>query len=54
MEITPINAHPGHAQYSPHGLKHEAEVVLVEEVSVESDHMKLIIRISFVQFLKDL
>ena len=44
---------PTHSNWSsPHGLEHEAEVVLVEEVSVETHHVELVVRVALVQFLK--
>ena len=38
----------------PHRLKHQAEMVFVEEVSVEPDTVELVISIGFVQLLKNM
>ena len=45
--------HPKGSANSPHGFKHQTEMVLVEEVSVEPHTVKLVVSVCFVEFLKD-
>lgn len=52
--LTTHTLHPSSPHSSsPHGLKHQTQVVLVEEVPKEPHAMELIIRISIVELLED-